>query len=119
MVVAARSLPLNMRVVIKVSAQQNADTSGNAAAGWNALEPGRRMISTPINPAAVASQRRKPTLSPRKTIDNAVTNSGETKAVADASAIGRNRKPEMKNSEDPSSAAPRMICRPRRLVGKA
>ena len=62
------------------------------------------MISTPIKPTAVASQRRSPTLSPRKKIDSAVTNSGETKPVAEASAIGRNRKPEMKNSDEPSSA---------------
>src|ERR1700684_3205284 len=72
------------------------------------------MISTPINPTAVASQRRTPTLSPRKKIDSAVTNSGETKPVADASAMGRNRKPEMKNSDDANSAAPRIICSPRR-----
>src|SRR5258706_3552677 len=72
------------------------------------------MITTPINPTAVASQRRTPTLSPRKPIDSAVTNSGETNVVADASAIGRNRRPEMKNSEDASSAAPRISCRPRR-----
>ena len=57
--------------------------------------------------AVVASQRRKPTLSPRKRIDNAVTKSGETKPVAEASAIGRNRKPEMKNSDDERSATPR------------
>jgi hypothetical protein len=62
----------------------------------------RRWLAT-----AVASQRRRPTRSPRKKIDSAVTNSGETKPVADASAIGRNRKPVMKNSDDPSSATPR------------
>src|SRR5882672_5366669 len=77
------------------------------------------MISTPINPTAVASQRRTPTLSPRKRIDSAVTNSGETKPVADASAMGRNRKPEMKNSEDESSAAPRSNCNPGRCERKA
>src|SRR3954452_9469936 len=72
------------------------------------------MITTPIKPTAVAIQRRNPTLSPRKTIDNAVTNSGETKPVADASAIGRNRRPEMKNNEEPSSATPRITCKPGR-----
>src|SRR6266850_171451 len=77
------------------------------------------MISTPINPTAVASQRRTPTVSPRKTIDSAVTNSGATKPVAEASAIGRNRKPEMKNSEDPSSATPRIACNPGRCERKA
>ena len=77
------------------------------------------MMSTPISPAAVASQRRTPTLSPRNTIDNAVTNSGETKPVADASAIGRNRRPEMKNSEDPNNAMPRITCKPGRAVRKA
>src|SRR5712675_3115548 len=60
-----------------------------------------------------------PTLSPRKTIDSAVTNSGATKPVADASAMGRNRKPEMKNSEDDNSATPRITCRPRRSDRKA
>jgi hypothetical protein len=65
-------------------------------------------MRTPIKPTAVASQRRRPTLSPRNTIDSAVTNNGETKLVADASAIGRNRKPLIKNSDDPSSAAPRI-----------
>ena len=70
------------------------------------------MISTPIRPTAVAIQRRTPTFSPRKTIDSAVTNSGATKPVAEASAIGRKRRPEMKNSDEPSSAAPRINCRP-------
>src|SRR5246127_2725274 len=77
------------------------------------------MISTPINPTAVASQRRKPTLSPRKMIERAVKNKGDTKPVAEASAIGRKRKPEMKNSDEPKSAAPRASCRPGRLVRKA
>src|SRR5712671_5486973 len=77
------------------------------------------MISTPINPTAVASHRRTPTLSPRNTIDSAVTNSGETKPVAEASAIGRNRRPEMKNSDEPNSAAPRSNCRPGRRVCSA
>ena len=74
------------------------------------------MMITPIRPTAVAIQRRRPTFSPRKMIDNAVTNSGETKPVAEASAIGRNRKPEMKNSDEPNSAAPRSRCKPVRLV---
>src|ERR1019366_175349 len=72
------------------------------------------MISTPIKPTAVATQRRAPTRSPRKTIDSAVTNSGETKPVAEASAIGRNRKPEMKNSDEPNSATPRSNWNPGR-----
>ena len=77
------------------------------------------MMRTPTRPTAVASQRRRPTRSPRKKIDSAVTNSGETKPVAEASAIGRKRKPEMKNSEDPSSATPRITCKPGRRVGSA
>src|SRR4030081_1761407 len=77
------------------------------------------MISTPINPTAVASQRRTPTLSPRKTIDSAVTNSGAMKPVAEASAMGRNRRPEMKNSEDDNSATPRIACKPGRSDRKA
>jgi hypothetical protein len=36
------------------------------------------------------------------------------KPVAEASAIGRNRSPEMKNNEDDNSATPRMTCRPGR-----
>jgi len=111
MVVAACSLPLIRRVMISVEAQPSADTSGKNAAIWNALVPGRRMISTPISPIAVASQRRKPTRSPRNRIDSAVTNNGATKPVAEASAIGRNLKPEMKNSDDDNSAAPRHSCR--------
>src|SRR6478752_6975661 len=77
------------------------------------------MTSTPIKPTAVATQRRTPTLSPRKTIDSAVTNNGATKPVAEASAMGRNRKPEMKNSEDDNSATPRITCKPGRPVRKA
>src|SRR3979490_3191039 len=119
MVVMARSFPLIMRVMIMVQAQASADTIGKNAAGENALEPARRIISTPINPTAVASQRRTPTLSLRKKIDSAVTNSGETKPVADASAMGRNPNPEMKNSEDASSAAPRIACNPGRCERKA
>src|SRR6266446_4427887 len=119
MVVMTGSLPLIMRVMIIVQAQASAETIGKNAAGWNALEPGRRIISTPIKPTAVASQRRTPTLSPRKTIDSAVTNSGATKPVADASAMGRNRRPEMKNSDDASSAMPRLACRPGRSVRNA
>ena len=110
----ARSVPLMIRVMIRVAAHASADTSGKTAAGWNALEPGRRMIRTPARPTAVASQRRRPTRSPRKKIDSAVTNNGETKPVADASAIGRKRRPEMKNSDDPSSATPRITCKPGR-----
>src|SRR3954464_208017 len=77
------------------------------------------MISTPISPAMVASQRRTPTFSPRNAIDSAVTNSGAMKPVADASAIGKKRKPEMKNSEDDNSAMPRITCSPGRSVFKA
>src|SRR3954466_12727078 len=77
------------------------------------------MISTPINPAIVASQRRTPTFSPRNAIDNAVTNSGAIKPVAEASAIGRNRSPEMKNNEDDNSAMPRMTCKPGRSERRA
>src|SRR5216684_1848744 len=119
MVVMTGSLPLIIRVMIMVQAQASAETIGKNAAGWNALEPGRRIISTPINPTAVAAQRRTPTLSPRKTIDSAVTNNGATKPVAEASAMGRNRRPEMKNSEDDNSATPRIACRPGRSVRKA
>src|SRR5207237_9827721 len=72
------------------------------------------MITTPIKPTAVAIQRRKPTLSPRKMIDNAVTNNGETKPVADASAIGRNRRQERKKNEEPRNATPRITCKPGR-----
>ena len=81
--------------------------------------PGRNTISTPINPTAVASQRRKPTFSPRKKIDSAVTNSGETKLVAEASAMGRNRKPEMNSSDEPSNAMPRVTWSTGRLVRNA
>src|SRR6185312_1129356 len=119
MVVMARSVPLTSRVMIKVAAHASADTSGKTAAGWKALEPGRRMIRTPARPTAVASQRRRPTRSPRKKIDNAVTNNGETKPVADASAIGRKRRPEMKNSDEASNATPRIICKPGRRVCSA
>src|SRR5436305_4704421 len=77
------------------------------------------MIKTPIRPAIVASQRRTPTFSPRNAIDSAVTNSGAIKPVAEASAIGRNRKPEMKNSDDDNSAMPRITCRPGRSVFSA
>src|SRR6202171_4978465 len=119
MVVMTGSLPLIIRVMIMVQAQASAETIGKNAAGWNALVPGRTIISTPINPTAVASQRRTPTLSPRNTIDSAVTNSGATKPVADASAMGRNRRPEMKNSDDDNSATPRITCRPGRPVRKA
>ena len=64
---------------------------------------GRRMMRTPARPTAVASQRRRPTRSPRKKIDNAVTNSGETKPVAEASAIGRKRRPEMRTATTPAT----------------
>ena len=47
------------------------------------------MIITPTRPIAVAIQRRMPTFSLRKMIDSAVTNNGETKPVAEASAMGR------------------------------
>lgn len=116
MVVSTASRPLIMRVRISAAAQQNAEMIGKNAAAWNALVPGRRMISTPVRPMPVAIQRRRPTFSLRKTIDSAVTNSGETKPVADASAMGRKLRPVMKNSEEPSSAAPRISCRPSRSV---
>ena len=71
---------------------------------------------TPIRPTPVAIQRRMPTFSLRNTIDSAVTSSGATKPVAEASAIGRNRRPEMKNSDEASTVTPRIICRLSRLV---
>src|SRR6478736_8663962 len=77
------------------------------------------MMMTPTRPTPVAIQRRRPTFSLRNTIDKAVTNSGATKPAAEASAIGRNRKPEMKNSEDDSSAMPRITCRPGRADRRA
>src|SRR6266478_3888656 len=77
------------------------------------------MMMTPIRPTPVAIQRRRPTFSLRNTIDNAVTSSGATKPVAEASAIGRNRRPEMKNSDDANTVRPRSNCRPSRLVGSA
>src|SRR6266446_4437435 len=99
MVVMTGSLPLIMRVMIIVQAQASAETIGKNAAGWNALEPGRRIISTPINPTAVASQRRTPTLSPRNTIDSAVT-----------SINCRPRRPDGKAyNGDPGSIAGNMI----------
>ena len=52
-------------------------------------------------------------------IDNAVTNSGDTKPVAEASAIGRNRRPEMKNSDEPRIPRPRSRCSVSRLVCSA
>ena len=119
MTVEACSRPLIMRVMIIVTAQASADTSGKNAAGWNALVPGRRMISTPARPTTVASHRRKPTLSPRNSIDSAVTNSGETNPVAEASAIGRYPKPVMNSNDDDSSAAPRNNCRLSRSVRSA
>ena len=51
--------------------------------------PGRKITTTPHNPTTVASQRRMPTFSPRKTIASAVTKIGATNVVAEASAIGR------------------------------
>ncbi len=77
------------------------------------------MMRTPTRPTPVAIQRRNPTFSPRKTIDSAVTISGATKPVAEASAIGRNRSPEMKNSDEPRIPTPRSRCRLRRLVCNA
>ena len=77
------------------------------------------MMRTPSSPTPVAIQRRKPTFSFRKTIDSAVTNIGATKPVAEASAIGRKLRPVMKNSDEPSSAAPRIRCSVRRSVFSA
>src|SRR5262245_58759566 len=116
MVVMARSVPLSMRVMISVHAQHSAETSGKTAATWNVDVPGRRMTSTPRRPTPVAIQRRNPTVSFRKMIECAVTNSGATKPVAEASAIGRKLSPVIKNSDEPSTVAPRMNCRLRRSV---
>src|SRR3954470_15293890 len=77
------------------------------------------MMMTPIRPTPVATQRRMPTFSLRNTIDSAVTSSGATKPVAEASAIGRNFNPEMKNNDEASTVTPRISCRPSRLVGSA
>src|SRR3569832_989854 len=77
------------------------------------------MISTPANPTAVAIQRRSPTFSPRNGIKSAVTSNGATKLVAEASAIGKNLKPEIKSSDEPSTAAPRHSCRRRWPVRNA
>jgi len=118
MVVIARSRPLSIRVMIRVSAQQNADTSGTPRPDetrWNPPQDDQHADQSDRG----RGQRRRPTLSRRNKIDSAVTEQRRDELVAEASAIGRNRKPEMNNSDDPSNAAPRMACRPRRLVCKA
>src|ERR1700760_4036348 len=84
MMVVECSLPLIIRVMISVPAQHIAETIGRKAATGKADVPGRRMISTPNSPVAVAIQRRTPTFSDRNRIDSAVTKIGETKAVAEA-----------------------------------
>ncbi|MNL37547.1 hypothetical protein D3C87_1596980 [compost metagenome] len=67
--------------------------SGYSVAAWNAAEPGRTTISTPIKPASTASQRLPSTRSFRISTDSAVTNSGAAKAMAVASAKGSARRP--------------------------
>ena len=51
--------------------------------------PGLTIISTPMNPAATADQRRMRTISPRNSTAPIVTNSGEEYESAIACASGR------------------------------
>ncbi len=75
-------------LVARMPAAMNADpTSTTTAAGETACSPGRRMMIAPAKPTAVAVQRRRRTVSPRKSAAPAVTNSGAVKVSAVTSAI--------------------------------
>ena len=87
------SLGLMPRAVVIMTAYSIAVVSGSSVAAWNASVPGRTMISTPAKPASTASQRRLSTRSFSTNTDNAVTNSGAAKAIAVASANGKEFRP--------------------------
>src|SRR6202000_3216548 len=50
---------------------------------------------------------------------SAVTNNGATKLVADASAMGRNPRPEINSTDEPNSAIARVTCNSGRFVCSA
>jgi len=116
----ARSVPLIIRVMISVHPHASAETIGKNAAGVKRAaaraqdDQHAKQADGGRDPAAQADF-----FAEEDDRERGVTNSGDTKPVAEASAIGRNRKPEMKNSEEPTSAAPRSRCRPRRSVCSA
>src|SRR3712207_4599207 len=87
-IVSVRS-PSIRRVEITANDHATAEASGSRAASWNASVPGRATIMTPRNPATVAAQRCRPTVSPSSGIDSAVMKRGEAKLMAVLSATGR------------------------------
>ena len=87
------SLGLMPRAVVIMTAYSIAVVSGSSVAAWNASVPGRTMIKHAREARQHASQRRLSTRSFSTNTDNAVTNSGAAKAIAVASANGREFRP--------------------------
>jgi hypothetical protein len=69
--------------------------------------PGRTTIITPVKPAAIASQRRQPTISPRNSAAPMVTASGRACMIAWTFASGMCDSAAMKVRVAPTSPMPR------------
>ena len=80
-------------MTINVPLQMIADDNTANAPTSTASRPGRKMMSAPANPIAIAVHLRRPTFSPRKQIASRTANKGAVKASAVASASGVRLRP--------------------------
>src|SRR3546814_17188861 len=79
-----------------VTAVKQAAMMGSAITGVNSAKPGRRIMTTPSKPTAVAVQRRARTVSPRKSDAPTVAKSGTVKFSDTPSASGRKAREDRK-----------------------
>src|SRR3546814_18674211 len=75
-----------------VTAVKQAAMMGSAITGVNSAKPGRRIMTTPSQPTAVAVQRRARTVSPRTSDAPPVAQSGTVTFSATAPASGKQAK---------------------------
>ena len=95
------------RVAKSRPAKPSMPATANNEVASKPLIPGRRIIKTPTNPRQIASQRRQPTVSPKKTTAPAVTTSGVACSIAEAKDNGASTIASVKNNRPETSATQR------------
>ena len=86
--VAVDSVALRRLTAINHQASKNAPNTGSSATNGISVNPGRRIIRTPMKPITVAAQRVNSTLSFNSSAAMMVVNNGAVKLSAVASANG-------------------------------
>ena len=97
-----------LRVARSRTVQKATDASASSETSLKPAVPGRTMMSTPMKPIAIASQRRHPTGSPNISAAPSVMISGSAWRIAVALASGIWAIADRKNSVPPISPITRM-----------